>query len=110
MGAGAGHAREIAAHDAAMSGRNRLLATNIADLAWLAALEDTMARHAVAATAARMSLVARLGRALAGGVVDGFPPVRIALECPIASRLAEGAGDRGGRMAASRTGSPTRTR
>ncbi|HEY6434505.1 MAG TPA: DNA replication/repair protein RecF [Acetobacteraceae bacterium] len=82
------HAREIAAHDAAMSGRNRLLATNVADLAWLAGLEDTMARHAVAATAARMSLVTRLGRALAAGVVDGFPPVRIALECRIASRLA----------------------
>jgi DNA replication and repair protein RecF len=83
------HAREIAAHDAAMSGRNRLLATNVGDLAWLAGLEDTMARHAVAATAARMSLVARLGRALAAGVVDGFPPVRIALECPIAAQLAE---------------------
>ncbi len=84
-----GHAREIAAHDAAMSGRNRLLAQGSRDLAWLAGLEDAMARHAVAATAARMGLVARLGAMLEAGVVQGFPPVRPGLDCPIAQRLAE---------------------
>ena len=81
-----GHAREIAAHDAAMSGRNRLLAQGSRDAAWLAGLEDAMARHAVAATAARMTLVARLD---ATGTIDGFPPARIALDCPIAARLAD---------------------
>ncbi len=35
-----GHAREIAAHDEAMVGRNRLLATGRADGAWLDGLED----------------------------------------------------------------------
>ena len=83
-----GHAREVAAHDAAMSGRNRLLAGGRADHAWLSGLEDAMARHGVAATAARASLVARLDAALSGGVVPGFPPVRVRLDGAVADRLA----------------------
>jgi DNA replication and repair protein RecF len=83
-----GHARELAAHDAAMSGRNRLLAQASQDRGWVAGLEDAMARHAVAATAARMALVTRLDTAVAAGAAAGFPPVRIALDCPIATRLA----------------------
>lgn len=82
------HAREVAAHDAAMGSRNRLLAERRDDSSWLAGLEDAMARHAVAATAARMALVARLNAALNNGVTGAFPPVRIALACPIADRLA----------------------
>lgn len=82
-----GHAREVAAHDAAMTRRNRLLADG-ADPAWVAGLEDSMARHAVAATAARASLVARLNAALAEGVAGGFPPARLTLLDPIAERLA----------------------
>jgi DNA replication and repair protein RecF len=96
-----GHAREMAAHDAAMSSRNRLLAEGRHDRAWLAGLEDAMARHAVAATAARTALVARLNAALSGNpdhrlghlqarpVAGGFPAARIDLVCPIAERLAE---------------------
>ncbi len=83
-----GHGRELGAHDAAMAERNRLLARDRQDAAWLAGLEDAMARHAVAATASRMGLVARLDRVLAEGVVPGFPPARIVLACPIAERLA----------------------
>src|SRR5579875_2013334 len=48
-----GHARELSAHDTAMAERTRLLARGSADPAWLAGLEDQMARHAVAAGAAR---------------------------------------------------------
>lgn len=87
-----GHAREVAAHDSALAGRNRLLARGgggRGDPGWLAALEDAMARHGVAATAARAALVARLDAALAGGVVPGFPPVRVALTGGVAERLAE---------------------
>ncbi len=80
------HAREVAAHDTAMAGRNRLLAEGRRDPAWLAGLEDSMARHAVAATAARMGVVARLNAAPAEGA---FPAARLVLECPIAARLAE---------------------
>lgn len=79
-----GHAREVAAHDAAMSQRNRLLAEDRQDQAWLAGLEDAMARHAVAATVARMALVARMN---AVSSFAGFPATRMTLICPIADRL-----------------------
>ena len=80
-----GHAREIAAHDTAMGNRNRLLSEGRHDRAWLAALEDAMARHAVAASAARRNLVNRLNAQPPGR----FPAARMALSCPIAARLAE---------------------
>jgi DNA replication and repair protein RecF len=83
-----GHAREMAAHDAAMSSRNRLLLQGRQDRAWLAGLEDAMARHAVAATAARMVLVSRLNAALAAGIAGAFPAAHAQLACAIADRLA----------------------
>jgi len=79
-----GHARELAAHDAAMSQRNRLLAEGRQDIAWLEGLEDAMARHAVAATAARVAMVARLNAVPAS---LGFPRAHVDLVCPIADRL-----------------------
>jgi DNA replication and repair protein RecF len=84
-----GHARQIAAFEAAAAQRNRLLAEGRAEPDWLAGLEDSMARHAVAATAARGGLIARLNAALAAGVAAPFPAVRLALDCPIATRLGE---------------------
>jgi len=84
------HAREVAAHDNAMSQRNRLLAGGRADPAWLAGLEDAMARHAVAATAARRSLATRLNAVMAAGSATGaFPAARMDLLCPIATALAD---------------------
>jgi len=83
-----GHAREVAAHDTAMAQRNRLLAEGGADAAWLAGLEEVMARHAVAAAAARAGLVARLNAVLLAGVAGAFPAARLSLTCPIAERLA----------------------
>ncbi|WP_284944453.1 DNA replication/repair protein RecF [Acidisoma cladoniae] len=83
------HARDVAAHDAAMTRRNRLLAEGRADPAWLAGLEDGMARHAVASTAGRRALVNQLNATLARGAVAPFPAARLALLCPIADRLAE---------------------
>ena len=82
-----GHAREVAAFEAAMAQRNRLLGDGHADPAWLAGLEDAMARHAVAASAARAALVARLNAALAAGIAGRFPAARLGLACPIAERL-----------------------
>jgi len=82
------HAREVAAHDTAMASRNRLLTEGRTDAAWLAGVEDAMARHAVAATAARAGLVARLNAALEQGAATPFPAARLALLCPIAERLA----------------------
>ncbi|MBR0653255.1 DNA replication/repair protein RecF [Roseomonas terrae] len=84
------HAREVAAHDNAMAQRNRLLAGGRADAAWLAGLEDAMARHAVAASAARRALAARLNAVMAAGTTTGaFPAARMDLVCPIATALAE---------------------
>jgi len=80
-----GHAREVAAHDAAMAQRNRLLSEGRQDQSWLAGLEDAMARHAVAATAARSAMVARMNAVPA---FPGFPEARMTLVCAIADRLA----------------------
>ena len=82
-----GHAREVSAYEHATSGRNRLLARGGADPAWLAGLEDAMARHGVAAAAARAGLVARLNAALADGAAAGFPPARLVLDDVLAARL-----------------------
>jgi DNA replication and repair protein RecF len=85
----AGHAREVAAYDSAMSQRNRLLAEGHSQPAWLSGLEDAMARHGVAATAARMALVRRLNDVPPhGALASTFPPARIGLVCAIADRLA----------------------
>jgi DNA replication and repair protein RecF len=84
------HAREVAAHDNAMSQRNRLLGEGRADPRWLAALEDAMARHAVAAAAARRALALRLNAVMAAGTATGaFPAARMDLACPIAAALAD---------------------
>ena len=90
-----GHAREVAAHDTAMANRNRLLAQSRQggsdpDPAWLAGLEDSMARHAVAAAAARRALVSQLNAALAAGAAGSFPPARMALLDPVAAKLDDG--------------------
>ncbi|MBE7210163.1 MAG: DNA replication/repair protein RecF [Gluconacetobacter diazotrophicus] len=82
------HAREVAAHDEAMQGRNRLLATGRAQGAWIDGLELSMARHAVAAAASRRGLLAALNaeaEAAMGG--NGFPAARLAMSCPVAERL-----------------------
>ncbi len=88
------HAREVAAFDNAMAQRNRLLAGErregrAADPGWLAALEDAMARHGVAAAAARRGLVARLNATLAQGITGAFPAARLDLACPVAGALGQ---------------------
>jgi DNA replication and repair protein RecF len=86
------HAREVAAYDNAMAQRNRLLVAERregrrADAAWLAALEDAMARHGVAAAAARRGLVSRLNGVLAGGITGAFPAARLDLGCAVSAGL-----------------------
>jgi DNA replication and repair protein RecF len=81
-----GHAREMASHDTAVGSRNRLLAEGRQDRSWLAGLEDSIARHAVAASAARLGLVTRLNAQIESEAA-AFPPARIGLTCPIAERL-----------------------
>ncbi|MDD2795474.1 DNA replication/repair protein RecF [Acidocella sp.] len=80
------HAREIAAFEAAAAQRNRLLAEN-PDPLWLDGLEDSCARHAVAATAARAALIAQLNATLSSGAAAPFPLVWLGLSCAIAEKL-----------------------
>ena len=79
-----GHAREVSAYETALASRNRLLAQG-AEASWVAAMEDSMARHAVAATAARMAMVAQLNQLPAGA----FPGAHLSLLDPVADRLAQ---------------------
>ncbi|MBR0657336.1 DNA replication/repair protein RecF [Roseomonas arctica] len=82
------HAREVAAHDHAMASRNRVLAQGRADPGWLDALEEQMARRAVAAVAARRGLARRLNTVLAEQrPLGAFPAARLDLLCPIAAAL-----------------------
>ena len=81
------HARQAAAFDTAMAGRNRLLAGRGADPAWLAGLEESMARHAVALAAARAAFIRRLNAAPLP--YAAFPRAELHLIDPIAARLAD---------------------
>lgn len=87
------HARALAAYERALLGRRRLLADTrrgrAVDPAWLAALEDGMARHGSALAAGRRSLVAQLNATLAAGITGAFPSARLTLACPVASALAD---------------------
>lgn len=72
------HAGSLSAYEQAMRQRARLLADGRSDTHWFAAIEDAMARHGVALTAARMDLVARLDQAARLGV-GPFPRASLAL-------------------------------
>ena len=82
------HAGRAAAYDNALRQRARLLAEGRADAAWLAALEDTMARHGVAVAIARHEIVARLDHASRLGV-GPFPRGSLALRGEIDAWVAE---------------------
>ncbi|SIQ63652.1 MULTISPECIES: DNA replication/repair protein RecF [Acidiphilium] len=82
------HASEVAAFEAASANRNRQIEQGTADAAWLATIEDSMARHAAALTASRLDLIARVNAMLARGAFAPFPAATLALECPIGARLA----------------------
>ena len=82
------HARTLAAHDRSVQTRNRLLAERRSEHRWLAAAEDSIARHAVAAAAARSALCRRLNEdgPISGG--GAFPAASLRLLDTIADRLA----------------------
>ena len=72
-----GHAARVGAYEQALRERGRLLRGGRVDQAWLAALEETMARHGVAIAAARRDAAARLDAACAAGI-GGFPRAELA--------------------------------
>ncbi|MBN8809173.1 MAG: DNA replication/repair protein RecF [Sphingomonas sp.] len=75
-----GHAQHSNRYEAAMRARNRLLAEETDDTAWLAALEAQMAEHGAAIDAARRETVAALGARLADRAGDAFARAGLALE------------------------------
>jgi len=86
------HASRFNAYEQAVGERLRLLrgemAPGSADPGWLSALEQQIAEHGTAIAAARLDLVARLGRVLAEG--DGvFPQPDLTLIGDVESWLAE---------------------
>ncbi len=72
------HAGRVAAYEQALRERARLLRAGGADNAWLAVLEESMARHGIAIAAARRDSVRRLAQACAAGV-GPFPVVGLGL-------------------------------
>jgi DNA replication and repair protein RecF len=82
------HAGRLAAYEHALAERARLLAERTGDVVWLAALEDTMARHGIAVAAARAHICGRLDAAAAQGI-GPFPSPRIAVTGEVERLLAE---------------------
>ena len=75
-----GHAHHASRYEAAMRARNKLLAGDGWDDAWLASLELAMADHGAELAAARSRTVTALNAQLAAAPDDAFPSAAIALE------------------------------
>ena len=75
------HARHASRYEAAMRSRNKLLAeADVADPAWLDALEAQMAEHGTAVAEARARAVAALDERTAAAPDDQFARAELALE------------------------------
>jgi DNA replication and repair protein RecF len=83
------HAARVTVYDNALRERVRLLKEGPADPAWLAALEDRMARYGVAIAAARRDVAQRLDVACAAAP-GPFPRARLAAVGAVESWLDEG--------------------
>lgn len=79
------HASQMAAHERSVMSRNRLLSDPHCDPLWLDAVEDSITRHAVAATAARLSFIERMNTLSLFN--KDFPATNIRIHCEIAHRL-----------------------
>lgn len=80
MGFDPAHGARANAYDRALRARNRLLADEVFDDAWLGGLEDQMAEHGVALAAARLDTLARLRGAIEAAGDGAFPRAEITLE------------------------------
>ena len=74
------HAHHASRYEAAMRARNKLLAEDRPDEAWLTSLELAMAEHGAAGAEARDRTVAALAERLSAARDDEFPGADIALE------------------------------
>ncbi|MDI2111686.1 DNA replication/repair protein RecF [Commensalibacter nepenthis] len=81
------HTKEVFAYEKSMSQRNKLLALNNFDPDWLNAIEESMARHAVAITATRNLFIQQMNEMM---IVEGnFPEALLKLHCSIADHLSK---------------------
>ncbi|MEQ9228563.1 MAG: DNA replication/repair protein RecF [Parvibaculum sp.] len=85
------HGTRATAYDRALRERNRLLADDVFDDAWLSGLESQMAEHGVALAAARVETMARLRGALEAAPEGPFPRALVALEGSLEAALADAA-------------------
>lgn len=83
------HAGRVTAYEQAMRERGRLLSEGNGDSVWLSALEETMAARGVAIAAARLEMVQRLTRALAGAA-GPFPGVALSVNGMVEDWLGSG--------------------
>ena len=87
MGFDPSHGTRANAYERALRERNRLLADEVFDDAWLTGLEEQMAEHGVAIAAARAEMLARLRGALEAASEDAFPRAEIALDGPLEEQV-----------------------
>lgn len=80
MGFDPAHGTRAGAYERALRERNRLLADEVFDDAWLSGLEGQMAEHGVAIAAARVETLARLRGALDAAQEGPFPRAIVAIE------------------------------
>ena len=80
MGFDPAHGTRAGAYDRALRERNKLLADDVFDDAWLSGLEGQMAEHGVALAAARVETLARLRGALEAAQEGPFPRALVAIE------------------------------
>jgi DNA replication and repair protein RecF len=83
------HAARVTVYDNSLRERARLLESGAADPAWLAALEDRMARYGVAIAAARRDVAQRLDAACVAAA-GPFPRARLASVGAVETWLGEG--------------------
>ena len=88
-----GHATHVARYEAAMRARNKFLAEETWDEAWLSSLEAQMEEHGTAVTKARLGTIKALKLAVGALRDDEFPSANLWLDkqspMALASRLAD---------------------
>ncbi|MXV44451.1 DNA replication/repair protein RecF [Saccharibacter sp. 17.LH.SD] len=79
------HAQQLAAHERSVMSRNRILATQPSQKTWLSSVEDSISRHAVAITDARLTFLERMKNSAI--TTPGFPEIDLQLDCLLAQEL-----------------------
>ncbi len=90
MGFDPSHGTRANAFEKALRERNKLLAEDVRDAMWYAAIEEQIAEYGVAMAAARVEIIARLKGAIAAAPDNAFPKASLALEGELEAALSAG--------------------